>query len=100
MKLAIDRKIYDDAAISKTIYWLSGKYTFQRHLEGDTETISISLKPEVSTRDIDIECEFMDTLNDYKVRGIIETETHDVRTILYAKAFADDIELSEEDLSE
>ena len=29
------------------------------------------------------------TLNDYKLRQVIEDETHDIRTILYAKAFAD-----------
>lgn len=28
-------------------------------------------------------------LNDYKLREIVEKETHDIRTILYAKAFAD-----------
>jgi His-Xaa-Ser system protein HxsD len=32
-------------------------------------------------------------LNDYKLRDIIESETHDIKTILYAKAFVDDEEL-------
>ena len=35
------------------------------------------------------------TLNDYKLRQIIEEETHDIRVILYAKAFSDFDELEE-----
>lgn len=31
----------------------------------------------------------MEVLNDYKLRQIIENETHDIRTILYIKAFGD-----------
>ena len=34
-------------------------------------------------------------LNDYKLRQIIEEETHDIRIILYAKAFSDFDELEE-----
>lgn len=41
--------------------------------------------------------DLLTTLNDYKLRQIIEDETHEIRTILYAKAFADfeDIELED-----
>lgn len=100
MKLAIDRKIYDDAAISKTIYWMSSEFTFQRQLDGDNELITITAKPGVNKSEQDIEVTFLDKLNDYKLRGIIAAETHDIRTILYAKAFAEDEDLSLEDLSE
>lgn len=100
MTLTIDRKIYDDVAISKTIYWLSSEFTFQRQLEGDTERITITPKPGVNKSQQDIEVEFIDKLNDYKLRGIIANETKDIRTILYAKAFADDDNLSEDDLGE
>lgn len=100
MTLTIDRKIYDDAAISKTIYWLSSEFTFQRQLEGDIERITITPKPGVNKSERDIEVEFVDKLNDYKLRGIIANETKDIRTILYAKAFADDDNLSEDDLGE
>ena len=100
MKLAIDRKIYDDVAISKTIYWMSSEFTFQRQLDGDNELITITAKLGVNKSEQDIEVTFLDKLNDYKLRGIIATETHDIRTILYAKAFAEDEDLSLEDLSE
>jgi len=33
-------------------------------------------------------------LNDYKLRQTIDDETRDIRTILYAKAFADDENLT------
>ena len=100
MTLTVDRKIFDDAAISKTIYSMSADFTFQRKLEGDTERITIIPKPGVNNSEQDIEVEFIDKLNDYKLRGIIANETKDIRTILYAKAFADDDNLSEDDLGE
>jgi His-Xaa-Ser system protein HxsD len=100
MTIQIDRNIFDDAAISKTIYWLSGDFSFQRRLEGEIESITITPKPGTEISDLDIELAFLDKLNDYKLRGIIANETKDIRTILYAKAFADDDNLSEEDLNE
>lgn len=100
MTIQIDRNIFDDAAISKTIYCLSGDFSFQRKLEGEIEYITIIAKPGVGLTDQDIELMFLDKLNDYKLRSIIAEETKDIRTILYAKAFADDDNLSEEDLKE
>lgn len=100
MTIQIDRNIFNDAAISKTIYWLSGDFSFQRRLEGEIESITITPKLGSEISDLDIELAFLDKLNDYKLRGIIANETKDIRTILYAKAFADDDNLSEEDLNE
>lgn len=100
MTLTIDRKIFDDAAISKTIYSMSVDFTFQRKLEGDIEHITAMPKYGIDKSDKDIEVAFLDRLNDYKLRGIIANETKDIRTILYAKAFTDDEDLSEDDLSE
>lgn len=100
MTLTIDRKIFNDAAISKTIYWMSGDFTFQRKLDGEFEHITITPKYGVEKPEREIEESFLDKLNDYKLRGIIANETKDIRTILYAKAFADDDNLSEEDLGE
>lgn len=100
MTIRIDRNIFNDAAISKTIYCLSSDFSFQRRLEGEIESISIIAKPGTEMNDQEIEMMFLDKLNDYKLRGIIAEETKDIRTILYAKAFADDDNLSEEDLNE
>lgn len=81
MKLQIDRKIYSDSCISKVVYWLSDQYTIVRRLEGDNEVITIEdVGDEDSLRKV-----FFEKLNDYKLRGIIESETKDIRTILYAR---------------
>lgn len=100
MTINIDRKIFDDSAISKTVYWLSSDFSFQRRLDGDTEIITILPKLGVDMNEQDIEMMFLDKLNDFKLRGIVANETRDIRTILYAKAFADDDNLSEDDLNE
>lgn len=85
MILQVDRKIYDDVCISKAIYSLSDKYTFSRSLKNDIEYLEVSSK----TADCVQESIVLDSLNDFKLRGIVETETKDIRTILFAKAFGD-----------
>ena len=91
MKITLDRNIYSDTCISKVVYWLSGKYNVCRQLNDAEELLTIN--GEIDNED---ELNFLiyQSLNDYKLREIIETETHDIRTILYAKAFAecDDLE--------
>ena len=60
----------------------------RRTLEGAFETLHITpLHAENVTTDI--RKHIMEVLNDYKLRQIIENETHDIRTILYIKAFGD-----------
>lgn len=95
MTLRIDRKIYSDSCITKVIYWFSEQYTINRHLEGNEEIISI----EGNVDETKIKKAFFEILNDYKLRGIINEETKDIRTILYAKAFGDFDELTEEEIT-
>ena len=95
MTLRIDRKIYPDNCISKVVYWLSEQYAINRRIEGDEEIISI----EGNVDETKIRKTFFEKLNDYKLRGIIDTETKDIRTILYAKAFGDFDELTEEEIT-
>ena len=88
MKILIDRNIYSDECISKCVYSLSEVFQCNRQLEGKTESIELvpinGLMP-----DEDVEKSFLQKLNDYKLRQIVFEETKDIRTILYAKAFAD-----------
>lgn len=87
MTIVIDRNIYSDACISKCIYSFSGECEFQRTLSGETETVElISPLPIIEE---DLKRRFLQRLNDYKLREIVIEETKDIRTILYAKAFAD-----------
>lgn len=88
MELTIDRNIYSDACISKAIYSLSKDYAISRNLEGNIERLNIIPLGEKQEQ-CRIEAQIFNTLNDYKLRQVIENETHDIRTILYAKAFAD-----------
>lgn len=85
MTITVDRQIYDDVCISKAIYSLSDMYTFSRSLDGTLEIIEVTSK---TGQDID-ESKFFDVLNDFKLRGIINKETKDIKTILFAKAFGD-----------
>lgn len=85
MTITVDRQIYDDLCISKAIYSLSDIYTFSRTLDNNLEMIEVVSK---TGQNID-ESKFFDVLNDFKLRGIINKETKDIKTILFAKAFGD-----------
>lgn len=95
MTLQIDRKIYPDSCISKVVYWLSDQYTIDRCLEGDNEILTI----EGVTDDQLFKKIFLEKLNDFKLREVIDAETKDIRTILYAKAFGDFDDITEEDIT-
>jgi His-Xaa-Ser system protein HxsD len=98
MTIEIDRRIYNDSVISKAIYWLSGDYVIVRSLLNDiTESVSITAKTD-SISEQELEVKLLQTLNDFKLRQIVADETRDIKTILYAKAFAEDEDLSEEDI--
>lgn len=98
MTIEIDRRIYNDSVISKAIYWLSGDYVIVRSLLNDImESVSITAKTDYISEQ-ELEVKLLQTLNDFKLRQIVADETRDIKTILYAKAFAEDEDLSEEDI--
>lgn len=96
MNLRIDRYIYSDSCISKVVYWLSNQYPIVRHLDGNEEIITIDFDVDEK----EIERIFYEKLNDYKLREVINIETKDIRTILYAKAFGDFDDITEEEIIE
>lgn len=99
MKIKIDRRIYNDAVISKAVYWLSGDYIIVRNqLDEFTESISAISRDGKVWDEIAWQSRLMSALNDFKLRDIVATETRDIKTILYAKAFAEDEDLSEDDI--
>lgn len=93
MTISVDKNIYPDSCISKTVYDMSDHFSFIRTCAKGIETITVIEK---SNRSFD-EATFWDKLNDYKLRGQILTETKDIRTILYAKAFGELDDLADED---
>ena len=96
MELKIDRNIYSDACISKALYSLSNDYSIRRTLENNVETLSVTSLGEEKEPSL-VEAQIFNTLNDFKLRQVIEDETHDIRTILYAKAFADFDDIDSDD---
>ena len=97
MTIQIDRNIYSDIVISKVVYWLSSKYIIKRKALGNTEELDIKFNE--GEKEITEE-EFYCLLNDYKLRYLVAKETKEIKTILYAKAFADDENFSEDDITE
>lgn len=89
MILKIDRSVYSDSCISKSVYALADKYSIQRSIEGNNEVLVVLPQNTVAFDEVIARRVVVDTLNDFKLRCIIEEETKDVRTIIYAKAFAD-----------
>ena len=89
MILKIDRSVYSDSCISKSIYALADKYSIQRSIEGNNEVLVVLPQNTVAFDEVIARRVVVDTLNDFKLRCIIEEETKVVRTIIYAKAFAD-----------
>lgn len=96
MIIEVDKNIYSDIVISKVAYWLSSQYTVKRRVLNDLEKIEII--GSIENADI-LEREFFKMLNDYKLREIIANETREIKTILYAKAFAEDDNFSETDIA-
>lgn len=99
MILTVDKRIYNDNVISKVVYWMSGDYKIVRTaLNEFTEKIdAIPNNPDTNAIN-QFENRFFQFLNDFKLRQIVADETRDIKTILYAKAFAEDEELTEEDI--
>lgn len=97
MNIKVDRRIYNDSVISKVVYWLSSDYTIVR-TDIDEFTEQISLVSKDGDESEELENKVWQMLNDFKLRQIVADETRDIKTILYAKAFAEDEDLSEEDI--
>lgn len=93
MEIQVDKSIYSDSCITKVIYHLSSKYTFRRRSSKNYEIIEVIEKTEQKFE----ENRFWDELNDFKLREQINLETKDIKTILFAKAFGDFENLTEED---
>ena len=99
MTFKVDRRIYSNECIANTIYWLSSSYSCKRSLESDYIE-SIEILPAADKDEAELEALFWDSLNDYNLRDIISKETKYIRTILYAKAFAECETITEAELNE
>lgn len=89
MIIKVDKSIYSDACISKCVYSFLSDYIIIRSSDENNEVINISSKSGNPIDEEGLYATWSDRLNDYKLRCIIEQETKDIRTLLYAKAFMD-----------
>ncbi|MCQ2267913.1 MAG: His-Xaa-Ser system protein HxsD [Bacteroidaceae bacterium] len=82
----IDKSIYSENVLTKVLYLFSNAFNIRlKTLEQKYFVEFISL----TNVDWDkIEHEISQSFIDYKMREIIEQETHDLRKILYIKAFS------------
>ena len=97
MEFVVDKRIYNESCIAKAVYSLAPKYVIERKFRNDAEECWYCNLSDIKNED-EAKSAFIQTLNDFRLRCIIEAETHDIRTILYAKAFEDCEEISETDL--
>lgn len=95
MIVRIDRTIYSDSCISKSVYALADKYTILRSVDGQNEVLDVQLVGLENRLEESARRDIINTLNDFKLRCTIEEETKDIKTIIYAKAFADYTESNE-----
>lgn len=89
--LCVDLSIYNERIVDKVLYWWSGDYTITRiNCSGTTlQTIALAASEPVSLEKFEMIARKLSAdLIDYKNRAIVESETRDLRNILYAKAFA------------
>lgn len=97
IRFIVDTSIYNDHVISKVLYWLIESFYIERESIGNNkEHITLEKKTDVIL-DTDLSI-LKEKLNryfiDFKTRDIINCETQNIRDILYIKAFAnnDDFE--------
>lgn len=89
MILRVNRAVYSDSCISKSVYALANRFLIQRSIDGGDEILDIQPLSSDNSDEIIVKAIVVNTLNDFKLRCIIEEETKDIRTIIYAKTFAD-----------
>lgn len=97
MVFDVDFVQYEDAVVSKVCYWLSGRYIVCRESAHHTFCRITLERPGKAFTDDDfdtVRLEVSQSFADFKLRAIIGRETHAIRNILYIKAFAnnDDFE--------
>ncbi|WP_273081481.1 His-Xaa-Ser system protein HxsD [Alistipes ihumii] len=89
--LSVDLSIYDEHIVDKTLYRWSGDFVITRINCPNTtlQTITFAASEPISPNTFKAMArKLSDDFIDYKNRAIIESETRDLRSILYAKAFA------------
>lgn len=84
---SIDTEIYSNSTVAKVCYWLNRDFIVSSTKKDKVVELCIeSVKEDILWPHIQQEISQM--FSDFQLREIINTETKDIRTILYVKAFA------------
>ena len=87
----VDTALYSKSVLTKVLYWLSDEFIVSsKHHESD---MIITLETTQEPAWEDVKSKVARLFTDYQMREVIETETKDIRNILYLKAFANVDEL-------
>lgn len=98
IRFSVDIQIYNDAVISKVLYWQTDLYLISRNTSTDTiQSIELKKKDGIFTQEEvgQLERKLNQDFIDYKVRDIVVQETRNIRDILYVKAFANNDEFED-----
>lgn len=99
----VDIATYNDAVISKVLYWLIDTFYIEREsLENDRQQIVLEKKKGIISED---ELNYLkEKLNqdfiDFKLRDTVNSETRNIRNILYIKAFANNDDFEDYNLTD
>jgi len=91
LEISIDGNLYSEVVVTKCLYWLTGKYSIDIVLSDNNYNVSISKldRDEISeSEENEINSKISRDLIDFKLREVINTETHNIRELIIAKAFS------------
>ena len=91
IEISIDGNLYSQVVVTKCLYWLTGKYLIDIVSKGNNYIVSISkldLNDISESEEQEINSKISRDLIDFKLREIINKETHNIRELLIAKAFS------------
>jgi len=91
IQLKIDLNVFNNAVITKTLYWIQSDYfVFWNTLDENKENIILEKKIGLISDEefLKLKNQINQGLIDFKTRDIVNQETKNIRDILYIKAFA------------
>lgn len=94
----IDANVFSKSVIAKVLYWLNKDFVVQTTSHEGMLLVELESNSDIDwtiqKTTISIMC------NDFQMREVIEKETHDIRNILYVKAFSNIDNFTEYDAEE
>lgn len=103
IRLTIDLNVFNNAVITKTLYWIESDYfVFWNTLNDNKENIILEKKnsPISDKEFLKLKNQINQSLIDFKTRDIVNQETKNIRDILYIKAFANGEDFDDYNLME